>query len=302
MSTPLPFNAVDVGSITVLWTEGLDGGGRALHQPFVSLVRELCGPVDRAFDFCAGPGFIGFSLLASGLCKSLCLSDINHEAVTLMRQTAELNGLQDRVDVYHSDCLADIPIGERWDLVVANPPHFNNGTAHPSEVDIIRCDPDWALHRRFYDQVGRHLSAGAHVILAENLLGSTPDLFVPMATVGGLEYVRSVGWAGARTLTPIYFTVSKARDVSALCDVSPTRPNIPIRLSQVHNFMAIDSPSSAYTTLALINDESRPFAVLFQTGGSVDLALRLQAHETKRVTLLLPAGTCYLLCEPDLAV
>ena len=66
----------------------------------------------RCFEFCAGPGFIGFMLLAAGICDTLVLGDVNPRAVAAARATlAESSNahLRRRVTVYHSDVLADIP-------------------------------------------------------------------------------------------------------------------------------------------------------------------------------------------------
>jgi 16S rRNA G1207 methylase RsmC len=54
----------------------------------------------RAFEWCCGPGFIGFSMLGHGLCESLCLSDINAAAVSSCQYTVRVNKLSDRVSVY----------------------------------------------------------------------------------------------------------------------------------------------------------------------------------------------------------
>jgi methylase of polypeptide subunit release factors len=128
--------------IEVCWFPGLDGGGRSFGQDFLPVVRNLFGHVGRVFEFCAGPGFVGFSLLAHGLCDSLTVADINPRAVGALRQTVSRNGLEDRVHVFHSDGLAGIPAGERWDLVVGNPPHF----AKPffqSRESLITDDPGY---------------------------------------------------------------------------------------------------------------------------------------------------------------
>jgi 16S rRNA G1207 methylase RsmC len=94
-------------------------------QDFIPLLQHLGLPKQkRVFEWCAGPGFIGFSMLGHGLCSSLCLADINPEAVRACQRTVSENGLSDRVSVYCSDNLLNIPATERWDLVVSNPPHF----------------------------------------------------------------------------------------------------------------------------------------------------------------------------------
>ena len=72
----------------------------------------------RTFEWCAGPGFIGFSLLGAGLTETLCLADINPQAVAACRRTINDNALAARANVYKSDNLANIPQSEQWDLVV----------------------------------------------------------------------------------------------------------------------------------------------------------------------------------------
>jgi hypothetical protein len=53
----------------------------------------------------------------------------------------------DRVFVYQSDNLKDIPRSEMWNLIVSNPPHFID----QYEGDIRAHDPDWRIHRGFFE-------------------------------------------------------------------------------------------------------------------------------------------------------
>ena len=158
----------------VSYKQHLDGGGSTFGQDFVPLLRDRGMPkVARAFEWCAGPGFIGFSLLAQGLCETLCLADVNPEAVAACRRSVARNRLEAKVAVYLSDNLEDIPASEQWDLVVSNPPHFiDSGIGH-----LRYHDPDWRVHRGFFGTVARHLKPGGVVVLQENNAGSTPDTF-----------------------------------------------------------------------------------------------------------------------------
>ena len=68
----------------------LDGSGRSLVRPYLNFFRThvFDRPVfGRAFEWCSGPAFIGFSLLAEGICERLCLADINPIAVETLRRT-----------------------------------------------------------------------------------------------------------------------------------------------------------------------------------------------------------------------
>src|SRR3954467_4779077 len=91
---------VKYGDWAVNYTPELDGGGMTFGQQYLEVIREKLGRVGHAFEYCAGPGFIGFSLLANGLCDKLTLADINPEAVKAVRATIAENRLEGRVTVY----------------------------------------------------------------------------------------------------------------------------------------------------------------------------------------------------------
>ncbi|MGZ5855564.1 MAG: methyltransferase [Xanthobacteraceae bacterium] len=139
----------------------------------------------RTFEWCAGPAFIGFSLLGAGLTETLCLGDINPQATEACRRTIRDNGLADKVAVYHSDNFANIPASEMFDLVVGNPPNY------PDEfIGQLRAhDPDWRIHRAFFAGVGAHLNPGGVIVLQENSQGSTAVTFREMIDKAGLEIV-----------------------------------------------------------------------------------------------------------------
>jgi methylase of polypeptide subunit release factors len=177
------------GSIQVAWTDALDGGGRSFGRQYLTTVEKRIGPVERAYEFCAGPGFIGFALLAHGLCKTLCLSDVNPVAVAAVQHTIELNGLEGVVDVYLSDALDAIPPHEQWDLVVSNPPHFDGPQQGRWGLRVF--DPGWEIHRKFYAQVRRHLKPHGQCLIQENYQGSTEATFVPLLRETGMELVSS---------------------------------------------------------------------------------------------------------------
>jgi methylase of polypeptide subunit release factors len=191
-----PYRTATFAGVRVAYKNHLDGGGSTFGQEFVPVLRGRGMPkVQRAFEWCAGPGFIGFSLLAHGLTETLCLADVNGEAVAACRKTVADNRLEDRVAVYRSDNLKDIPASEQWDLVVSNPPHFGDTGFRQLRYD----DPDWRLHRGFFGAIARHLKANGVVVLQENNDGSTPDTFAGMIAEAGLKVVFEQGASPVRT-------------------------------------------------------------------------------------------------------
>ena len=206
---------------SVQWTSSshlphLDVGGTAFGQDYIPVVRQLIGRGNRAFEFCAGPGFIGFSLLAHGLCRSLCLSDTNPEAVAVARETIKRNGLENRVSVYESDALDQIPPSEKWDLVLSDLPHFADQFAG----SIRRFDPSWSIHRKFYASLKPHMNPGCTVLVQENYEGSNESDFTDMIRAGGLRYDGSFMYADPqrrKCLDTYYFMLSKrAEDPHAI--------------------------------------------------------------------------------------
>jgi methylase of polypeptide subunit release factors len=187
----MPYQTVSYNGITVYYSPDLVGGGEKYGQDYLAQIAERFGTVGRVFEWCAGPGFMGFSLLAHGLCRSLCLADVNPAAVTACRETVRRNGLADRVAVYQSDCFDAIPLAEQWDLAIGNPPHSGTDAVLPWGQSCIYMDAGWALHRRFYRDVARFLSPGASVLIQENADLSTPDTFRPMIAAGGLRFADS---------------------------------------------------------------------------------------------------------------
>ena len=95
-----PYREATYSGVRVSYKSHLDGGGSTFGQDFIPLLRERGMPkVQRAFEWCTGPGFIGFSLLAHGLTETLCLADVNPEAVAACRRTVARNGLERSVAV-----------------------------------------------------------------------------------------------------------------------------------------------------------------------------------------------------------
>src|SRR5262249_54161312 len=141
--------------IRVHYKKHLDGGGsgigpHAYGQDYIPFLRSLGMPKQsRVFEWCAGPGFIGFSLLAHGLCETLCLADINDEAVEVRQGTTRDNRLERRATVEEADNLSNVPREEQWDLAVRNPPVSPDKHEH----EIRAHDKAWRIHREFFATV-----------------------------------------------------------------------------------------------------------------------------------------------------
>lgn len=178
--------------LAVNYLPELDGGGMTFGRQFLKVVQDRLGHVGHLFEYCAGPGFIGFELLASGLCDRLTLADVNPAAVQCCQKTVRDNGLEDRVSVYLSDCLDDIPSSERWDLVVSNPPHWP-GTDSEYADNRRLIDPGFIIHRKFYRNIHRFLAPDGSIIFQENGIASRREDFLAMIEEADLRIIETFG-------------------------------------------------------------------------------------------------------------
>lgn len=202
------YNVVTFANLDIYYTPELDGGGISFAQDYVACVRQRFGPVERCFEWCAGPGFIGFAILAHELCHSLCLADINPKAVAACQETVRRNRLEDRVTVYLSDCLEQIPTTEQWDLVVGNPPHFHTPARHAHfGPKTLYMDENWAIHQRFYQQIKPYMRLSGHILIAEHSRFSTLEMFRPLIENNGLQLM---GTLPCQLPSRIYYVWSRA--------------------------------------------------------------------------------------------
>lgn len=203
-----PSRHASYGGIKIRYRRELDGGGTDFGQDFLPFLKARGMPKQpRAFEWCCGPGFIGFSLLGNGFCETLCLADINPDAVASCQRTIRVNGLGSRASVFQSDNLKDIPRSEKWNLVVSNPPHFID----QYEGDLRAHDPDWRIHREFFATIGDFLATGGVVVLQENNQGSTIDSFQQMIGDSGLDIVFLDGHSPTRTRDSEFYYIGIMR-------------------------------------------------------------------------------------------
>jgi hypothetical protein len=200
----------EYNGILVFDRADLDGGGHDFGQDYHRVLREVRpeGCV-RLFELCAGPGYIGYSLLAAGFCRQLVLADINPVAIKAARKTAEFNKLGS-VTIYQSDGLRRIPAIERWDVVVGNPPwSLPPDETNRHDKTLLYYDKDWNLHRDFYANVKKYLNPGAIVLLQEKASFTDPAIFEPLIKAGGGVLDRYISGPDLGSLGKLYYRICK---------------------------------------------------------------------------------------------
>jgi HemK-related putative methylase len=123
------------------------------------LDARLIGPGTSVLDMGTGSGIC--ALFAARHARRVVAVDISAAAVRCTRLNSTLNELEGRVDVRHGDLFAPVA-GERFDLVLFNPPFFL-GTPKDDRDAAWRSND---VARRFAVDVGKHLEpAGAALVL-----------------------------------------------------------------------------------------------------------------------------------------
>jgi len=185
-------------NLVVYYTEEMDGGGMDFGQEYVPVIQQRWpGRVfTRAYEWCSGPGFIGYALLDYGVCQTICFSDIYDPAVEMVRWTSRLpiNNCASQVTAYLFRDLALMPQHEQFDLVVANPPHNPAGdqeTLTRRHNTRIEQDPEWTGHQNFFGNIKQHLTADGVILLQLNAVGSDPETFRSWIESAGLRIVDS---------------------------------------------------------------------------------------------------------------
>jgi release factor glutamine methyltransferase len=110
----------------------------------------------RVLDLCTGSGAIAIARAKELPGATIVASDLSIDAVAVAKQNAERNTVADRVDVRVGDLFAPV-VGERFDLIVANPPYIASAVI-PTLSAEVRREPVLALDGgpdglAFYDRI-----------------------------------------------------------------------------------------------------------------------------------------------------
>jgi release factor glutamine methyltransferase len=137
----------------------------------------------RVLDVGTGSGLLAISAALAGA-GHVTAVDLNPAAVLAARLNASLYGLAGKVIVAQGDMFEPFR-GERFDLVVCNPPYLKGEPTSPGTLAYMAGD-DFRWLRRFARQAAGHLAPGGRCLL---VLADSTDL----STI--LDIFRRGGWA-----------------------------------------------------------------------------------------------------------
>lgn len=178
-------------NIDIYYLANQNGGGMHFGQDYIKVISERYGGFNKVYEFCSGPGFIGFSLLGAGLANELVLSDLYEPLDAVIQTTIEKNNLEGKVHFYNIAGVAALP-ESGIDLVVSNPPHFLEKKEWLSHIDDrIYIDNNWKIHKEFYANIVSKLSDDGVILFQENAMGSSVEDFDVMIREAGLKVTAS---------------------------------------------------------------------------------------------------------------
>jgi release factor glutamine methyltransferase len=132
------------------------------------------GAGPRVLDFGTGSGCLAITLGVKVPGARVTALDVSPEALEVARGNAERHGVAERIEFVQGDSLANVAAGERFDLVVSNPPYIPTAEIASLEPEVRDYDPRAALdggvdglgfYRRLAAEAGARLAAGGRMML-----------------------------------------------------------------------------------------------------------------------------------------
>lgn len=127
----------------------------------------------RVLDLCTGSGVLAITLARELPAATVVATELSAAAAAVATRNAVHNAVADRITIRTGDLLAPLAAGERFDIVVSNPPYIPTATIATLDREV-RHEPVLALDggadgldlvRRLLRDLPAHLAPGALVAL-----------------------------------------------------------------------------------------------------------------------------------------
>jgi len=165
-------------------------------EQFIERIRERTGPdLKRIIDLGTGSGAIALSLAQMFPKATVIGIDSNLEALDVAHANAVSNSLADRVEFVESDWFEQIDSGDRYDLIVSNPPYLSEQEwleappevrEHEPKSALVADDGGYAALEAILDAGRNRFEAGGRLFLETGMDQHTRLI----ATARGLGYAE----------------------------------------------------------------------------------------------------------------
>lgn len=109
------------------------------------LVQRFPTPPVRVLDLGTGTGAISLALAKAWPQAKVVAVDQSVEALALARENAGSSGLSARVELLHSDWFNALPVPDKFDLIVSNPPYLSDEETAAAPPEVREYEPRAAL-------------------------------------------------------------------------------------------------------------------------------------------------------------
>lgn len=154
-------------------------------QPWITSTEAIY----RIADICTGSGCLAILAALNFPHAQVDATDISESALEIARANIEDYGLADRINVYHGHLLDALPDGERYDVVICNPPYVNSSSMndlpaefeHEPSLALAGGSDGMDLVRDLVLDIGQRLTQDGILLLeigheAEHFEAAFPDL------------------------------------------------------------------------------------------------------------------------------
>jgi len=163
-------------------------------------LSTLSSQPPTALDFGTGSGCLAIALAVKNPAARIVALDASAEALTVAQQNAEQYGLGERIEFIHGNGLAALRPGDRFDLIISNPPYIPSAEIATLQAEVRDFDPRAALdggadgldfYRLLAAQSVARLRPGGKIMLefGDGQAATIQKLFV--ATGWSVEAVRA---------------------------------------------------------------------------------------------------------------
>lgn len=199
-----PQNRFTVGRVTYdvdPCSVGHEPQGELTGRGAIRFIRERGLRDLKILDMCCGVGVIGLTIFtelrSESIVKEAAFADINIFNINSLKRTLKINNLEhlvgNEIQYWLSDSLENVPPGEKFDIIVSNPPHFfsedhTENLLVPSRLAMY--DANWAFHKSFYERCHEYLTERGEVWFLENGAAVTAKDLLPLIEANSnLKYV-----------------------------------------------------------------------------------------------------------------
>jgi release factor glutamine methyltransferase len=137
----------------------------------LALAKPMTKP--KILELCSGSGCISISIAVNLPAAQITAVELSDVPLATSKRNAEKHKATDRIRFLQGDLFGPVPTGERFQILVSNPPYIAKGEIPTLEPEVARHEPNLALDggpdgldviRRLAEEAPAHLEPGGWLL------------------------------------------------------------------------------------------------------------------------------------------